>query len=218
MNAIIFDIDGTLVDSMKFDSNLYIIAVKEAIPGVLIHDDWGKYANVTDAGILNQVISENNISNAIEITSRVRTRFGELIKDRLESNPCKPVLGAIEAVDELCKNKNYAIGFATGGWRHTALMKLQSAGFTIDKTTLFSSDDHHERAGIMNCCKNSISPNSADVVYIGDAEWDVKAAVKLKWGFIGIGQRLKGKTDVWIEDFTSESWKSAPQKALQMAR
>ena len=38
-------------------------------------------------------------------------------------------------------------------------------------------------------------------MYVGDGEWDLEAAAKLRWGFIGIGDRLKGKTDVWIEDF-----------------
>ena len=214
MITIIFDIDGTLVDSAKFDSELYINAVRETIPDVFIHDDCEKYTNVTDSGILNQIINENNISDAKVISLRVRERFGELIMDHLESNQCEPIRGAIDTINELSRNKDYTIGFATGGWRHTALMKLQSAGFAIDETTLFSSDDHCERVGIMKNCKNHISPNSNDIVYIGDAEWDFEAATKLQWGFIGIGERLKGKTELWIEDYTSEYWNSAPDKAL----
>lgn len=53
MITVIFDIDGTLVDSAKFDSELYINAVRETIPDVFIHDDCEKYMNVTDSGILN---------------------------------------------------------------------------------------------------------------------------------------------------------------------
>ncbi len=218
MITIIFDIDGTLINSMKFDSEMYIKAVKETIGDVFIHDDWGKYTNVTDSGILNQIITENNTSDAKEKSLRVRMRFGELIMAHIESNPCKPKQGAVDAINELYRNKDYTIGFATGGWRHTTLMKLQSAGFSIVEKTLFSSDDHCERVGIMKYCKNHISPNSNDIVYIGDAEWDFEAATKLQWGFIGIGERLKGKTEVWIEDYTSEHWKSAPNKALQRMR
>ncbi|MCJ7484340.1 MAG: HAD hydrolase-like protein [Thermodesulfovibrionales bacterium] len=218
MITIIFDVDDTLVDSMHFDIALFIKTIKELLGDVVVHDDWRKFKNVTDSGILDQIIDENNISDAKEVFGRVRKRFGELVMAHLEANPCKPKRGAISAINELNKNKNYIIGFATGGWRHTALMKLKSAGFSIDESTLFSSDDHHERIGIMNCCKNRIAQSCKDIVYVGDGEWDLEAAAKLQWGFIGIGDRLKGKTKVWIEDFISEHWESAPSKALQRRR
>lgn len=218
MITIIFDVDDTLVDSMHFDIKLFVSTVREILGDVVVHDDWRKFKHVTDSGILEQIISENSIANAKEVFGRVRKRFGEMVMAYLEANPCKPKRGAIEAINELSKNKNYTIGFATGGWRHTALMKLRSAGFSFDEATLFSSDDHHERSGIMECCKNRIAQNCNDVVYVGDGEWDLEAAAKLRWGFIGIGDRLKGKTEVWIEDFISEHWPTAPEMALQRTR
>ena len=42
------------------------------------------------------------------------------------------------------------------------------------------------------------------IVYIGDAEWDMQATHKLGWYFIGIGPRLKGKCEFWVEDFSSQ--------------
>jgi len=218
MTAIIFDVDDTLVDSMHFDIKLFVNTVREILGDVVVHDDWRKFKHVTDSGILEQIINENNIAAGKEVFERVRKRFGELVMAHLGSNPCIPKLGAISAINELNKNKNYTLGIATGGWRHTALMKLRSAGFSIDETTLFSCDDHHERIGIMTCCQDRIARNCNDIVYVGDGEWDLEAAAKLQWGFIGIGARLKGKTEVWIEDFFSEHWPAAPQKALQRTR
>ena len=218
MITIIFDVDDTLVDSMHFDIALFVKTIRELLGDVVVHDDWRKFKHVTDSGILEQIIDENNIADGKEVFGRVRKRFGELVKAHLEATPCKPKRGAISALKELCGNKDYNIGFATGGWRHTALMKLHSAGFSIDETTLFSCDDHHERIGIMKRCKNCIAPNCDDIVYVGDGQWDLEAAAKLQWGFIGIGERLKGKTDVWIEDFISEHWQSAPDLALQRRR
>ncbi len=215
MITIIFDVDDTLVDSMHFDIALFVKTIRELLGDVVVHDDWRKFKHVTDSGILEQIIDENNIADAKGVFGRVRKRFGELVMAHLEVHPCQAKRGAIAAVNELRKNKNYTIGFATGGWRHTALMKLHSAGFSIDETTLFSCDDHHERIGIMNCCKKRIAPNGNDIVYVGDGEWDLEAAANLRWGFIGIGDRLKGGTEVWIEDFSSEHWPSAPDMALR---
>ena len=56
----------------------------------------------------------------------------------------------------------------------------------------------------MECCKNRIAQNCDDIVYVGDDEWDLEAAAKLQWGFIGIGDRLKGKATAWSEDYFSE--------------
>lgn len=51
MKALMFDIDGTLIDSVRFDANLYIKAVRTILDNVLIQDDWKKYSRVTDSAI-----------------------------------------------------------------------------------------------------------------------------------------------------------------------
>jgi phosphoglycolate phosphatase-like HAD superfamily hydrolase len=216
MTAIIFDIDGTLIESMKFDSKIYSQAVKKVLGDVFIYDDWGKYNNVTDPGILNQIIKENYISEAKQKAFEVRKYFGELISLHLRHQPCKPKKGAIEAINNLAAHQNYVVGYATGGWGHTAIMKLKSANLFNNDIQLFSGDHHHERVNIMKLCKDHISPLKNDIVYVGDAPWDLEATSKLGWGFIGIGERLKNIAEVWIADFLDTNWMEAPIKALHM--
>ena len=216
MSVLIFDIDGTLVDSTEFDADLYVAAVKEVVGDVFIHDDWSKYDQATDPGILTQILPENGIQNGIEIIMNVRQCFGDYIKDYLDRNPCLPILGALEEFDKLRKDRRCLLGIATGGWGHTALMKLGSAGFDVEEIPLFSGDHHYERMEIMKSCKDFISPHENSVVYIGDGIWDLQAAEKLNWGFVGIGESLRGKASVWTPNFISELWKSAPERALRL--
>ena len=51
MHLIAFDIDGTLIDSDEFDSELFVQAV-QAVLGIDIDDNWSVYRHVTDGGIM----------------------------------------------------------------------------------------------------------------------------------------------------------------------
>ena len=203
MIATIFDIDGTLVDSFGFDDACYISAIREVLGEVYIHNDWSKYKNVTDTGSLRQIMEENKIQEVGQV-EEVRTKFGELIRQYLQNGgKCLPKGGAIHLINKLLAAEDYAVGFATGGWRHTAKMKLQHAGFNLKNTVLTSSDDGDERAVIMKKCLLQLGHGFQRVVYIGDAEWDMQATQKLGWHFIGVGARLEGKCELWVEDFSN---------------
>ena len=203
MIATIFDIDGTLVENFGFDDACYISAIREVLGEVYIHDDWSKYINVTDTGSLRQIMEENEIQEARQI-KEVRSKFGELIRQYLQNGgKCLPKEGAIHTIDKLTAADDYEVGFATGGWRHTAEMKLQHTGFNLRNMVLTSSDDGDERTTIMKKCLSLLGNCFHRIVYIGDAEWDVQATQELGWHFIGVGARLKGKCEFWVEDFSS---------------
>ena len=204
MIATIFDIDGTLVESFGFDDACYISAIREVLGEVHIHDDWSKYKNVTDTGSLRQIMEENQIQEKEQI-KEVRTKFGDLIREYLQNGgKCCPIKGAIHLIAKLLTSDGYEVGFATGGWEHTAKMKLQYAGFNLRNTVLTSSDDGDERVTIMKKCQLALGNCFHRIVYIGDAEWDMQATHKLGWHFIGVGPRLKGKCEFWVEDFSCQ--------------
>ena len=203
MIATIFDIDGTLVESFGFDDACYISAIREILGEVYIHNDWSKYKNVTDTGSLRQIMEENKIQEKGQI-EEVRTKFGESIRQYLQNGgKCRPKKGAIHLINKFLAAEDYKVGFATGGWRHTAKMKLRHAGFNLKNTILTSSDDGDERVVIMKKCLLQLGHCFQRVVYIGDAEWDMQATQELGWHFIGVGARLKGKCEYWVEDFSS---------------
>ena len=203
MIATIFDIDGTLVDSFGFDDACYISAIREVLGEVYIHNDWSKYKNVTDTGTLRQIMEENDIQEEGQI-KEVRTKFGELIQQYLQNGgKCRPKEGAIHLINKLLAAEDYEVGCATGGWEHTAKMKLQHAGFNLGNTVLTSSDDGDERVVIMKKCLLQLGHDFQRVVYIGDAEWDMQATQELGWHFIGVGARLEGKCEYWVKDFSS---------------
>jgi phosphoglycolate phosphatase-like HAD superfamily hydrolase len=200
---IIFDIDGTLVDSYEMDAGLYRDTVADILGDIRTHDKWSKYKHVTDIGILEEICFLNNISNVREVISKVRQSFGERLQNYIACHPCKPIPGAVDFIDTLKRSPDYQVGIATGGWRHTSQMKLKSAGFDIKGIALKSCDDHKEREMIMEACYKQISKNGDGALYFGDHLWDLKASEILGWKFIGIGDNLKNKCDNWYPDFTN---------------
>jgi FMN phosphatase YigB (HAD superfamily) len=203
MTAIIFDVDDTLVQSSHFDGILYKRAVKEVLGDVIIRDDWNEYKDVTDGGILSQIIKENGI-NDMCLFDKVRYRFGVLTVSYLAAGgECRPTSGAVDFIRELNESEIYHVGFATGGWGHTANLKLLSAGFCLDDMPLISSDYSFERTSIMRECLSRLGNGFEKSVYFGDSLWDVGACNNLGWNFIGVGLKLKGKCRRWIKDFSN---------------
>ncbi|MCP4674381.1 MAG: HAD family hydrolase [Deltaproteobacteria bacterium] len=218
MNTIIFDIDGTLVQSKDFDTELYIRAVTELLGNVQIHNDWALYTHVTDSGILSQILEENKIVIDEALVGTIKSRFGELIESHLRYNPCLPVDGAIQVLDEIRSLPDWRLGLATGGWRHTASAKLRSAGFDLDDIVMCTSDEHHARTEIMKLCLKQIGGKEDKVVYVGDGQWDLNASRELGWGFVAIGPELQSDHGIWISNFLDPAWKASLNKALVAPR
>ncbi len=205
MIGLVFDIDGTLVDSYDLDERLYRRAVLSEAPAVKLRNSWRDYRYSTDSGILTEILEEFNLPVDAYYDS-VRQRFGELVKDHLQNNDhCKPIPGAVSLLEDLSGLSDMKIGIATGGWGHTARMKLDTAGFSKLNFPMSSSDDARSRTDIMEICANRMGFQIERFVYVGDAQWDLCAAEKLGWEFIGVGKRLEGECDSWVPDLLNKT-------------
>lgn len=199
--ALLFDIDGTLLESESIDARLFVRAVRETLGDIEIARDWSGYTKVTDIGIVSEILERNGRTSSPEIIGAVRERFRMLLQayfDRGET--CRPLPGVVAFLKRL-RTAATPIGIATGGWGTTARMKLANAGIDIADVPLCSSDDADERDAIMLLCLAKMGGSFDRVVYFGDGIWDRDACTRLGWGFVGIGKKLQGKCDVWFEDF-----------------
>ncbi|MCP4768441.1 MAG: HAD family hydrolase [Gammaproteobacteria bacterium] len=185
-----FDVDGTLVLSDEFDGDCFLEAVYEVL-GHSLDTDWMKYTYVTDAGILDQHISENGLhARRDNIRADVKKAFTEKIADYLKNNPAHQVPGASEFISELRRLENLSMSIATGGWYETALMKLDSAEIDISGIPIASSNNHFSRTKIMKIAEEkAVGKNEVPCTYFGDGEWDKKACEELGYNFVLVGER-----------------------------
>jgi len=192
LHHVMFDIDGTLVQSYKFDEEIFAYAIEEVI-GYEIDRDWSVYKNVTDVGILNEIIETHGLNlQKDQIQHKVKNIFIQGISNYIARNPAKEVPGAISFINHLANLDNVTVSFATGGWYETAVLKLDSAGFNYSKNAIASSNDHFKRTGIMTIAKAK-HPNQSDTLYtyFGDGIWDKKACEELGFNFVLVGNRTR---------------------------
>ena len=206
-HLILFDIDGTLVDSADFDGVLFTQAVFDVL-GVKVSSDWTRYHDVTDSGILHQIIEENGLLRRHDQIQRdVSTQFATLTAKYLAEHPHKihEIKGASAFLKKLQDDPNYVVGIATGGWAATALMKLQAVGINVDEGKIGTANDATRRIDIMQIAEARVvgGSNLMSRTYFGDGPWDRAASATLGFKFIAIGRQVEAAHR--FDDFSNQS-------------
>lgn len=192
VKAILFDIDGTLIDSTSVDTELYVSSVRKILGPVRLRA-LNDYDHVTDSGILTQVLSDNGCSDDPRIAASIRTLFVDRLREHVRSAGSFPIVdGAPQFFERIRRSRDTRLAIATGGWRDSALLKLDSAGFGIDGVPLVTSDDSPSRVEIMRLALEQAGEDIDSVTYFGDAEWDRRACRQLGWSFVAVGPELGG--------------------------
>lgn len=191
MHAVLFDIDGTLLHSAAVDDALYREAVRQVLGDVRLRPTLHEYEAVTDTGVLGQIIRDNNIPG--DPLDAVRSMFVRLLEQHVGNHgPFREIAGASDFLRGLGASPNHAVALATGGWRESAMLKLDSAGLAWSRFPLASSNDHHERTAIMEIALSQLGNAFESVTYYGDGPWDRDACDALGWNFVAVGPELGG--------------------------
>lgn len=200
MQHLMFDIDGTLIESYDFDEQCFVQAVLD-VTGKTINTNWSDYRYVSDRGILMQFIQQHQMDITIEqLEPQVKAAFIQNIQAHLKQTPAKEVAGAKAFIARLQDDSEAILSLATGGWGESARLKLQSAGFDVEKLVIASSNDHHSRTEIMLSAKAQVAnQDDLPITYFGDGEWDKRACDELGVNFVAVGNRVEHHQK--IDDF-----------------
>jgi len=190
-HAVLFDIDGTLLHSADVDDALYREAVRQVLGEVRLRPTLHHYEAITDSGVLGQILRDNDIPG--DPLDDVRSVFVQLLEQHVDAHgPFLEIPGASEFLRRLEVSVDHAVAFATGGWRESAMLKLDSAGLDWNGYPLASSNDHHERTSIMEIALSHLGRNFETITYYGDGPWDRDACKTLGWNFVAVGPALGG--------------------------
>lgn len=193
MHAVIFDIDGTLLQSAAIDDELYQQAVRQLLPEVQIRPAIADYDYVSDSGILTQIFADNGIAADHDLAAAIQSRFVELLDNHIERNGAFPEIpGALDYLQHHIESSEHAVAYATGGWRASARLKLRAAGFAGLDIPLATADDALDRKDIMLTALSHLGNTFRSITYYGDGPWDRDSSQQLGWNFVAVGNKLGG--------------------------
>ena len=202
---VMFDIDGTLIDSREYDASLFKQAIKEVLD-IEIGDNWSSYRHVTGGGILEEIIETCGIVyDRHLIHDKVKQLFFDLNEKYLAERPqaLREIPGARMFIDRLRDIESVTLAVATGGWEETARMKLEGVGIETAGLVLASSSDAHSRTEIIKLAERRAlaGKDISRKTYFGDGIWDKRACEILDYNFIAIGDNVDH--DTRFPDFLS---------------
>jgi len=197
MNLFLMDIDGALVDSEHVGQECYTQAVQDVL-GIHIDTDWSQYKNVTDAGVLDEIIIKYQVNKSRSLIHRqVENRYLALITAYLAEHPTEvcQIQGAKDFIEQMRERKDTHIAIATGGWESAAKLKLRAVGIDVSNMTFASASDAMSRTEIMALAAFRAKQDSGVTfdrrVFFGDGEWNKYASQELGYDFVAVGNNVQ---------------------------
>jgi len=202
VNVCVFDLDGTLghLRGGEAEDGNFVAAIHETLGAIEVDSNWDAYAHVSDYGVVDELFRRHRDRPPTRDEHQaVCSAYLRRVRAAVERGETRFELinGSAEAVRNLRAEHGWEVALATGGWRRTALYKLELGGIDMNGRAQAFAEDGPSRATIMQTALNrSRSANGrafARVVYVGDAAWDVRTCTHLAWPFVGIGDGERGE-------------------------
>lgn len=187
-NLIVFDIDGTLTDSVKSHQKAFVemlseIGVKE------ISLEFKSFKHHTDTFIAKEIYEADC---NMPFSEDKLCEFESGLTQKISCEIINEIDGAKKLIEILENTTDFGVCYATGSLRRAAEYKLKSIGINFDKKQLVASDNIYEREKIVGeAIKFATLYYKAEkferIISVGDGLWDLLTAKNLGLEFIGIG-------------------------------
>lgn len=184
MRALIFDLDGTLVDTVYAHVFAWQRAFAEAgmpIAGWRVHRRIGMSGGLFTRAVARELGREISAEEAEELQGRHGELFLQLLTER------RPLPGAVELLRFL-RQANVTFGIATSGRRPEINASLEALGIGSDIVVVERGDVLRAKPepDLFLACQERLGVRVDDCYVVGDAVWDLLAARRARMLSIGL--------------------------------
>lgn len=184
MRALIFDLDGTLVDTVYAHVFAWQRALDEAEMPI---DGWRIHRRIGMSGGLftRAVARELGRPLTAEEVEAIQARHGQLFRELLPER--RPLPGAVELLRELA-DAGVPHGIATSGRRPEIDASLDALGVGPDTVVVERGDVLRAKPepDLFLACAERLGVVPADCYVVGDAVWDLLAARRARMLSVGL--------------------------------
>jgi HAD superfamily hydrolase (TIGR01509 family) len=183
MRAVIFDLDGTLVDTVYGHTLAWQRVLAEAglpIEGWKVHRLIGMSGGLLTQAAGHEIGRPLSEGEAEQLQKRHGVVYKELMPER------RPLPGAIDLLRHL-RQEGIKHGVATSGRRGDAKLSLDALDLPSDTVTVDRDDVERAKPApdLFLACQERLGVQPEECYVIGDAVWDLLAARRA--AMLGIG-------------------------------
>jgi len=184
MRALIFDLDGTLVDTVYAHVFAWQRTLAEAgmpLEGWRIHRKIGMSGGLFTRAVARELGRDISSGEEAALLNRHGELFLELLPER------RPLPGAVELIRFL-KSSEILFGIATSGRRPEINASLNVLGIGGETVVIERGDVARAKPepDLFLACQQRLGVGTADCYVIGDAVWDILAARRADMLSVGL--------------------------------
>jgi len=189
--AIIFDVDGVLLELTRQEEELFFHPFAKRIDATRLSRDWNSYKIRNDEEIVKEIVMRYRLApqDAETITQEYLTGLEQALQNDLKSTPIK---GALQLLNTFAVHAR--LGIATANLRKAAEMRLRQANMwePVSQLALGAEGGGHKSA-ILSRAIAASGLARKNIIFIGDNVSDVVAGLENQVQFVGFStsaQRL----------------------------